>query len=209
MSARTRSRVAVLLCSLACGWAPSLRADPVLYSTSGTVAVDNEPDNQLYGVSGTAVVPDSAGQYALGSIRINPIDPFNGPPAPHVSDTPFDIRLDFNGGLPSLELKGVFNTGPFESPFPSVLWAYQGTVTSVTSSDPVLDAGLPAMFTAALADPDVLRLHIGMWDWGISSLPVTMSYEAFQTVPEPSTLLLFGAITAWGVRHARSNRRLR
>ena len=117
MSARMRSRALALACSLALGWTPSIRANPVVYSTSGTVEIANEPDPQIVGVSGVPAVADSTGQFALGDVRINAVSafPVSGWPnvaPPNVANSPFDIRLDFGGGdLPSLELKGVLNPG--------------------------------------------------------------------------------------------------
>lgn len=208
MSARMRSRVLALACSLASLWTPSLRANPVLYSTSGTVNIANEPDSQIVGVSGLGAVADASGQLRLGSVRITPTDGFSGVAPPNVSNSPFDLRLDFNSSnLPSLELKGVFNPSWGSTMFLDRDWAYLGTVTSIVSSNPSLDANLPAPFADAISSPEVLQLHIGMWDWGIRELPLTLSSDEFKTVPEPSTVALFGLIAALGVRHACANRR--
>jgi hypothetical protein len=182
----------------------------VVYSTSGTVAIANEPDPQIVGVSGVPAVADSTGQFSLGSVAINPVDGWSNVAAPDVANSPFDIRLDFQGGnLPSLELKGVLNPG---SPGPDAVltgWAYQGTVASIVSSDPSLDANLPAPFADAISSPDILKLHLAMWDWGVTKLPLALTSEELNAVPEPSTLVLFGVITALGVRHASLNRRRR
>ncbi|MDR3639486.1 MAG: hypothetical protein P4L84_37140 [Isosphaeraceae bacterium] len=209
MSARTRSRLVVLVCICA-WWTPSIRADPVLYSTSGTVDISNEPTPQLLGVTEVAAVPDSTGQFTLGQVQINPVDGWSSIAPPNISNSPFDLRLDFNNSnLPSLELKGVFNPVWSGSNVVLLDWAYLGTVTSIVSSNPSLNANLPAPFADAISSPDILKLHIGMWDWGVSKLPLTLTSEEFKTIPEPSTLVLFGVIAALGAHHARTNRRHR
>lgn len=208
MLARKRLTALVLVWLLVCGYAPSVRADPLVYSTWGTVDLGNEPNHQLQGVSGVLASPDRAGLFSLGSAPINAVDPFNGPAPPSVSNAPFDIHVVFNGNLPSLELKGVFNPGVFVDRT-GLNYEYVGTVTSVVSSNPSLDASLPAPFAVAVSDPGILSLQLGMWDWSVSDLPITLSSQQLYAIPEPSNLLLFSASVAFGVFYVRANRRRR
>lgn len=209
MLAWKRLATSVVVCLIACGYTPSLRADPLVYSTWGTVDLGNEPDHQLQGVSSTPASPDSAGQFSLGSAPINAVDPFAGPAPPSVSNTPFDIHVVFNNNLPSLELKGVFNFGEFVDRTGFHYDDYNGIVTSVVSSNPSLDANLPALFAAAISDPGVLALQMGMWDWSVPALPITLSSQQLYAVPEPNSTLVFGAAAVLGALYVRAGRRRR
>lgn len=186
-------------------------ASPLTYSTSGTVAVSNEPDQQLHGVSG--VDPTNARRVDpmfpidLGSIAITPVRIFpaagggvNGQ-IPALTGAPFDITIKFSrDDLPSLEIRGVIGTNggiPTGENF-------TGNVTSLVSSAPSLDASLPPPFAAMVANPAGVRVAIGMWDWDITRLQVSASV---QTVPEPTTAGAFLAmLVGLGLRTRRKSR---
>src|SRR5262249_19101137 len=94
--------------AIALTWAATpAAADSVVLSTSGTIDISNEPDHQLYGVTNQAT--DTSGLMNLGYINILPPDLWGGTPWPSISNTPFDITVGFGQGLPTLELKGLWN----------------------------------------------------------------------------------------------------
>ncbi|HKM53005.1 MAG TPA: hypothetical protein VJY33_06300 [Isosphaeraceae bacterium] len=189
--------------------ATTARADPITFSTSGTIATSNEPDQSLHGVTGESLngtLPASpmneeypAGLLKLGTVAITAIHPFRpSGPVPAFNDAPFDIKLAFTGGLPTLELKGTMqNQGG--------VVAALGSVTSVTSSDPSKNGLLPPIFADILGHPESLALNVGMWDWDVTRLNVSASYAP---VPEPSSVLVFlGLIVVLGARAQRSQAR--
>lgn len=210
MIAWTRLTAPALVCFVAWWGTPSLQASPVTYySTWGTVDIRNEPYPHIGGVSGLAAFPDHLGQYTLGTVQITPVSDSGGSTIPNIANSPFDLHLSFSdSSMPSLEFKGVFNlyVGPFTK---DLNWGYLGTVSSITSSNPSLDANLPVPFANALSNPDILQLHMGMWDWGIRELPLTLTIIDPVSVPEPSTLLVFGATAAAGFGLQRAKRRHR
>lgn len=209
MKKNARTWAAVLgLVAMARGATPA-SAVAITYSTSGAIATSNEPDRTLHGLTGASTAdvvpvastvapyPASVDALSLGSIAIKPIDPFSGSAAaPALAGAPFDIRVAFSDGAPTIEIKGVIRSdGDFGIP-------YLGQVTSITSLAPTLNAALPPQFAGALAHPGDLTVRVGMWDWGISSLPV---YAAFQPVPEPSTWAVLAAgMAALAIHRRRS-----
>ena len=188
--------------------ATTARADPITFSTSGTIATSNEPDQSLHGVTGESLngtLPASpmneeypAGLLKLGTVAITAIQPCApSGPVPAFNDAPFDIKLAFTDGLPTLELKGTMHN--------QAGVAALGSVTSVTSSDPSKDGLLPPIFADILGHPESLKLNVGMWDWDVTRLNVSASYAP---VPEPSSVLVvLGLIVVLGARGQRSRAR--
>jgi|GEM_PF-2574422 len=196
--------------------APSAGAEPITYSTSGTVAIANEPDHQLYGLTGVSpdgtLPPGNAdgNRYPPGLIKlgyVNIIPPDGEGPLPHVSNTPFDVKLAFNNGLPTLELKGTLDGSGSSNENGSTSFFYVGKVASVTSSDPALNVNLPAPFADIVAHPERLTLRMGTWDWGVDKLFLSAAYSP---VPEPSSAAVFlGALggLGWYARRRTGPRR--
>lgn len=195
-----------LALTAALGWAAPAGADPLLYSTSGTVVIDNEPNHELIGIAGRSpwgsVVPIPASSPAsppatavipLGDVPITPIRAFadgKGPngPVPHVDNSPFDVKVTFNDpGLPSLNFQGTLRPAANDSERGPGFDAYVANVTSITSSDPSLNPSLPPPFADVLSNPRGLTVRLGMWDWDINRISLTGYYTP---VPEPSTLTI-------------------
>jgi hypothetical protein len=190
---------------------PNATADPVYFSTSGTIPSD-EPDQALHGVSQAS----SAGLFSfkgldgvyrdfmqLGEINVLPIDGFDGVGFPIFGSKPFDIHVDFSNGVPSLEVKGSFN-GRFISDGFAEGWV--GSIQSITSSAPNLNFELPAPFGEMIAHPENGYIAIGADDWDFTRLAVYAVYQPMPiAVPEPTTLLIFTA-SATGLGLARRRR---
>lgn len=189
-------------------------ADPITYSTAGTVDVPNEPDKTLYGVSGAAVagsVPPpgeytvlTEWPYRFGSVNILPIRAVEQPgvpgnPIPDYAHATADVTVTFSDpAIPTLNIKAAFGEYNYDYS------AYVGNVAAITSSNPALNSSLPAEFAAMLANPAGLKLKIGMWDWDVESVPIFATYNP-TPVPEPSTAALFAVLAgglAWRRRGA-------
>jgi hypothetical protein len=176
-------------------------ADPITFSTSGTIDIPNEPDKALSGVTGESITGSNSPlpvfgiswPYDFGSVNILPIYAFQvpgsdyvNPPPPDYAHTTADIKVSFSdAGIPSLDIKAAFGNFDYEH------LAYIGNVTSIASSNPALNGNLPPQFAAMLANPEGLKLKIGMWDWGTTSVSIAATY---QPVPEPATITIFLAL---------------
>jgi hypothetical protein len=188
--------VAILLLS------PIASASPITYSTTGNVDIPNEPDKTLVGATGQSIdgvnsFPSTIGTvWNLGFVNILPLSGTPSPdgspdnPIPDYKHTSADITIAFSdASTPTLNIKAAF--GPYTAN--GINFANTATVNSITSSNPALDANLPPLFAGMLHNPGATTLQIGMWDWGITSVPLYLTY---QPVPEPSTITVFITLAA-------------
>lgn len=203
--------------------APAARAEPITYSTSGTVAIANEPDHQLYGLTPDGQLPPGTavgdypyaygGDIRLGYVQIIPVNggPRSGP-NPEINNTPFDIKLAFNNGLPTLEFKGTISERGAAG-YPNGLeelsdYSYVGKIDSVTSSDPALIVNLPAPFADIAAHPERPMLVMKTWKPYDNRLYLSLAYDPHVApVPEPSSAAVFlGALGSlvWYARRRRT-----
>ena len=195
----------VLICGVCLVSTTSAMANAIRYSTSGTVAISNEPNPVIQGLTDVPITDPGAIQssngtsapgttFRLGAIPVEPWFPLPRPgqvshAPPDFSNAPFDLRLTFDDpSLPGLELRGAFRTDsngiePF-SGYPS-----HGTVSSITSLAPLLNANLPAPFSDMLAHPERVDLYSSFPDFDVTSADLLANVRP---VPEPSSLVILG-----------------
>lgn len=170
-------------------FAQSATADPIHFSTSGQF----ELSTGTVALSGVSDAPADEG-ILLGTIPLTAGDEAQG-------STSFQIRFEFDGGLPSIEVAGTIGQIRYNA---NEFIGNPVVTTSATSAQIDL---YPTIFQDMIAHPDWIRTtsYTGY-------MPTTHMFMAvhpfdpneIKTVPEPSTALVFVAglvgLAGWGRR---------
>jgi PEP-CTERM motif len=189
----SRFSVPLMILALAAGSSRDVKADPVLFSTSGHFDLLSGTGN-LVGVNNVGAASHQVGTIPLGD-----------QPAPQ-AEVPFHIQFRFNDGLPPIDVTGTVNHDIYYNPDFSVLDPV------VTTSATLAQRGLyPADFQDLIVHPDWLHLtSFGGWfSWGIEPLGITFSVHPedpneVRVVPEPSSVAVFAmAMIGLGCRLRR------
>ncbi|WP_406698393.1 hypothetical protein V5E97_05975 [Singulisphaera sp. Ch08] len=168
--------------------AQSAMADPIHFSTSGQFDLS----------SGTVALSGISNATADLSVPLGSIPLIGGQAQ---GSTPFHIRFEFDGGLPSIEVAGSIGWIGYSS---NEFIENPVVTTSATSAQIDL---YPTIFQEMLAHPDWIRTTSYAGYLPSTSISMTVQpYDPFEvkSIPEPSMALVFttglAALTGWARR---------